>query len=187
MWEPLLKSKFGVHYADVSMVWLASRLKDRSSSRKYPWTREELGYIDGSFQTLANTLEQKLINLGVKIHKNTAILDFRDGGKKHTLVWRSKEGQISNAQFAKIAVTMPTDQFLELFNPPASYRESLQKIKYLGALCIVLKLKHKLTNYYWTSINDPKAPFVALVEHTNFIDPSVYKGVILSTWASIWK
>jgi len=46
----------------------------------------------------------------------------------------------------------------------------------LGAHCLIIALDRPLTDIYWLNINDPGYPFLALVEHTNFIPPSAYGG-----------
>ncbi len=33
-----------------------------------------------------------------------------------------------------------------------------------------------LTECYWMNVNDPGFPFMALVEHTNYMDPADYGG-----------
>ena len=58
------------------------------------------------------------------------------------------------------------------------YLAGLQKLKSMGAVVLILALKQRLTDrHYW--INLPKGegfPFLALVEHTNFIDRQHYGG-----------
>jgi len=54
----------------------------------------------------------------------------------------------------------------------------LEKFRWVGALNLILFLKEPfLTDgTYWLNINDPDFPFVAVVEHTNFIDKKHYGG-----------
>ena len=55
---------------------------------------------------------------------------------------------------------------------PAAYTAGLDKLKSMGAVVMVLALKQPVTDeHYW--INIPKRegfPFLAFVEHTNYID-----------------
>ncbi|GAG36299.1 unnamed protein product, partial [marine sediment metagenome] len=37
-------------------------------------------------------------------------------------------------------------------------------------------LKKSLSHIYWLNVSDPSIPFVAAIEHTNFIDRSAYGG-----------
>ena len=52
----------------------------------------------------------------------------------------------------------------------------LRRVKYLGNMCLVLRLKHSLSDTYWLNVNDPGFPFVGVIEHTNFDTPENYKG-----------
>ena len=45
-----------------------------------------------------------------------------------------------------------------------------------GAHCLVLALDRPLTSTYWMNVNDPGFPFMALVEHTNYMSPADYGG-----------
>jgi protoporphyrinogen oxidase len=62
---------------------------------------------------------------------------------------------------------------------PASYLEGLLALKSMGAVVMVLSLTRRLSEegYYWYNI--PKSagfPFLALVEHTNFLSPEHFGG-----------
>jgi protoporphyrinogen oxidase len=59
-------------------------------------------------------------------------------------------------------------------------------VKYQWATCLILALDRPLTPYYWLSIGDD-LPFVACIEHTNFLPPERYGGnhiVYLSNYVS---
>jgi protoporphyrinogen oxidase len=62
---------------------------------------------------------------------------------------------------------------------PPDYLQGLLNLKSMGAVVMVLSLKHQLSeqSYYWYNI--PKKagfPFLALVEHTNFLSPEHFGG-----------
>jgi protoporphyrinogen oxidase len=62
---------------------------------------------------------------------------------------------------------------------PGSYLKGLLALKSMGAVVMVLALKHQLSEegYYW--FNLPKEagyPMLALVEHTNFVSPEHFGG-----------
>ena len=42
--------------------------------------------------------------------------------------------------------------------------------------CLILELDRQVTQHYWIAINDPGYPFLAVVEHTNYISPAHYEG-----------
>jgi len=53
---------------------------------------------------------------------------------------------------------------------------NLNNLKTIGALTLILRLKKPFLkdNVYWLNILEQEFPFVALVEHTNFIDKKYY-------------
>jgi len=59
---------------------------------------------------------------------------------------------------------------------PEEYRSRHEWGTAYGAHCLVLALDRPLTGSYWMNVNDPGFPFMALVEHTNYMDPADYGG-----------
>jgi protoporphyrinogen oxidase len=61
---------------------------------------------------------------------------------------------------------------------PDDYLSTLGELNSLGAVVLVLALKRQLTpGLYWMQgMNKAEVPFLALVEHTNFIGPEHYGG-----------
>ena len=59
---------------------------------------------------------------------------------------------------------------------PQAWRARHEWGRAYGAHCLVLALDRPLTNAYWINVNQPGFPFLALVEHTNYMDPADYGG-----------
>ncbi len=61
---------------------------------------------------------------------------------------------------------------------PAAYLGQLAKLKSMGAVVLTVALDRQLTpDIYWNNIPKREGlPFLALVEHTNMIDPAHYAG-----------
>jgi protoporphyrinogen oxidase len=62
---------------------------------------------------------------------------------------------------------------------PDNYLQGLLSLKSMGAVVMIMALKHQLSEqgYYWYNI--PKSagyPFLALVEHTNYLSPKYFGG-----------
>ena len=79
--------------------------------------------------------------------------------------------------FDLIISTTPSYLFPRLVPElPEEYTETLQRIKYHAAILVVMVLKRSLSHIYWMNISGYKTPFLAVIEHTNFIDKSHYGG-----------
>ena len=59
---------------------------------------------------------------------------------------------------------------------PQAWRARHEWGRAFGAHCLVLALDRPLTDAYWINVNQPGFPFLALVEHTNYMDPADYGG-----------
>jgi len=77
-----------------------------------------------------------------------------------------------------VLATVPNQGFLGLVPElPEDYANKLGTVQHQWALCLVLALKQSLSPIYWMNISDRSIPFLALIEHTNFIERSHYDGL----------
>ncbi|MEK9201040.1 MAG: FAD-dependent oxidoreductase, partial [Patescibacteria group bacterium] len=78
----------------------------------------------------------------------------------------------------KILVTAPSLLLARLFPKlPPAYKKRIESIKYLSAQVLIMRLKKKFMDQtYWLSMSDSASPFLAAVEHTNYMDPKHYNG-----------
>lgn len=168
MWEPLMIGKFGERYArQVNMAWMWARIKARTT---------RLGTFVGGFQAFADALANRLGEMGVTIHLSTPVTGLAPHGA----------GQLT---VSTPASSTPVDQCLVTTSPallarlapalPQAYLQGLLELKSMGAVVMVFSLRQALSTqgYYW--FNLPKAagfPFLALVEHTNFVPAEHFGG-----------
>lgn len=171
LWEPLLIGKFGKSYKKVSMSWMWARIHDRASSRPHPLSKEYLGYMEGSFQTLIDTLVGKLKEYKVKMLKDCDITSYKNVKAGHELSFNGKR-----EIYDIVVSTIPGPIFTKIFPISAEEKKRIENIKYLGATCMILELEKSITPYYWLNINDLSSPFLALVEHTNFVNKQDFDG-----------
>jgi protoporphyrinogen oxidase len=165
--EPLLVGKFGAHYKEVAMAWFWARFKSRST---------RLGTFEGGFQAFLDALAKRLRQEGVCIKLGSAIQEISpraEGGLSLQVAGQQEQFDqclvtVSPALLARLAPALPVD-----------YLQGLLSLKSMGAVVLIMALKHQLSEkgYYWYNI--PKSagfPFLALVEHTNFLAPENFGG-----------
>jgi protoporphyrinogen oxidase len=163
MWEPMLKGKFGPHYQDVNMAWMWARMHARTS---------RLGTYVGGFQAFADDFVDILIDLGVEIRLRDPVKEITSG-----LEVRSAKG-VQN--YDRVLVTT-SPALLSKMVPELSdsYTAGLLNLKSMGAVVLTLSLSQQLSKggYYWHNIpKDQGYPFLAVVEHTNFLSPDYFGG-----------
>lgn len=169
IWEPQFLNKFGPTATDVSLAWFWARLAKRTSSLAYP---------EGGFLAFTNHLVKAIEkNRGV-IHFETEVVEVKEEGKVQVKFKKGNQ-KLKTETFDKVIFTLPSFLFLKLTPQlPDSYKNKFKRLKSLGATNLVLRLKEPFfkDNTYWLSVCDPKAPVMAVVEHTNFMDKAYYNN-----------
>jgi len=183
LWRPLLVGKFGEKNLDrVNMAWLWARLHARTT---------RLGTFVGGFQAFMDQLAEVVKKQGAEVRLNTAVTRIKKNPESSQTPEVERRGQISNStgkllvesgadveEFdAVISTSSPALMAQIAPDLPAAYSEKLRALQSMGAVVMVLALKHKLTNYYWHNLpKEAGFPFLALVEHTNYMDARHYGG-----------
>ncbi len=167
MWKPLLIGKFGPFYKDVNMAWMWARIKARTT---------RLGTFEGGFQKFADLFAEKLREMGVEIRLGVGVKFIKRNQDKGLMI--DAGGTVES--FDKVLVTTSPNLMSKLcLDLPENYLKGLLELKSMGAVVMVLSLKHQLSKegYYW--FNLPKEagyPMLALVEHTNFVSKEHFGG-----------
>lgn len=168
MWQPLVVGKFSEKYAEqVNMAWMWARLHARTT---------QLATYQGGFQAFVDDFAAELEKMGVQFRYQTAvrqILTAEDGKLRvitddEETVFDQALVTISPALLAKMAPQLP-----------AAYLKGLLELKSMGAVVMTISLKHQLSRegYYWYNLpKDEGFPFLALVEHTNFMPADRFGG-----------
>lgn len=167
LWEPLLVGKFGEAYArQVNMAWFWARIHARTP---------RLGTYQGGFQAFLDQLAERVQKQGVALRLKTAVERIQpaaDGG----LQLRIAGGE----EHVDACLVTTSPMLLARLAPdlPPDYRERLTALKSLGAVALVLALDRPLgSGVYWHNLpKDAGFPFLALVEHTQYMSPNHYGG-----------
>jgi protoporphyrinogen oxidase len=168
MWKPLVIGKFGErYYKQVNMAWMWARLKARTT---------RLGTFEGGFQRFADLFADKLREMGVEIRLQTPVTRIeREIGAGGVSV-RSETSEA----YDKVLVTLSPEAISRLVpSLPEEYLHGLRSMKSMGAVVLVLALKHRLSEegYYWYNLpKEAGYPFLALVEHTNYVEAEHFGG-----------
>jgi len=167
MWEPMLIGKFGPYYKDVNMAWFWARIHARTT---------KLGTYQGGFQAFADDFANELIALGVEIHYQHRVAAINPTSDRGVAL----EFDAGTRSFDR-ALSTTSPGLMAKLTPalPQAYLDGLLKLKHMGAVVMTLSLKNQLSEqgYYWFNIpKDAGFPFLAVVEHTNYVSPDNFGG-----------
>lgn len=164
MWQPLLIGKFASYYKDVNMAWLWARMHVRTT---------RLGTFEGGFQKFADLFAEKLRGMGVAIRLGVGVNSIKQDQASRRL-------SVDGESFDKVLVTTSPSLLAKLCpDLPENYLKGLLELKSMGAVVMTLSLRHALSRdgYYWFNVPKEEGyPFLALVEHTNFVSSEHFGG-----------
>jgi protoporphyrinogen oxidase len=163
VWEPLLRGKFGAAAPEIAMPWFWARVHDRTRS---------LGYLRGGFQQLYDRMADRVRAAGGETRFGSSVKSIRPDSRR--LIVETDDG---SERFDRVISTFAPRLTARLVpDLPAEWRTRHEWGSAYGAHCTILALDRPLTSVYWLNVNDPGYPFMALVEHTNYMPTSDYGG-----------
>ncbi len=176
LFRPLLIGKFSDHYQQVNMAWMWARVKARSL---------RLGTYKGGFQAFLFDLAEALQARGAVIHLNSPVDEITV--QDHCPVLTVKG---TPHTFDRVISTTSPRLMLKIAEglPGTPYGAQVAQLESIGAVCVVFALKESLLTdgTYWLNLPATSAdkkqsqfPFLALVEHTNWMDKAHYHGDVL--------
>jgi protoporphyrinogen oxidase len=178
VWGPLLRGKFADQAEEVAMAWLWSKIHLRFASRKAGVSqKEQLGYLMGGFGVLVCELERRIREAGARVEVSTPVQRITvEQGRASGIVLHNRQEVAADAVIA----CLPSERFLSLASDlGGDYERRVRATRWQWALCYVLALKQSLSPIYWLNISDAGTPFIAMIEHTNFIPKERYGGLNL--------
>jgi protoporphyrinogen oxidase len=174
--RPLLIGKFGALYQQVNMAWMWARIYTRTL---------RLGTYQGGFQAFLDDLAAAITTKGAKLHLKTPITAIGEQDGKPTITVNGE-----TKTYDRLISTGSPGLMLKL--APAlkatAYGQQMAKLQSIGAICVVLALKQSMLTdgTYWLNLpattpdkRTSQFPFLALVEHTNFLPKENYGGDVL--------
>ncbi len=168
--HPLLEGKFGPYAEEVNMAWLWARFKTRSF---------KLGYFVGGFQGFSDALLAHVRRAGVAVTLGTPIQALTPLPDGRWQVTAPATDATAPASIYDDVIVTGSPGLLNRLVPslPPTYLGQLKTLRSMGAVVMTIALRRPLTNgLYWVNMPKDQFPFLALVEHTNFIEPTRYGG-----------
>src|SRR5437870_102167 len=154
------------------MPWVWARVHDRTA---------ELGYLRGGFQRLYERLASRITAHGGQVLLGREVRRIETAPTGGLLISHGSAAASDlppeTVQVDRVVSTLAVRLTCRLAPElPNDYRARHEWGLAYGAHCLVLALDRPLTDSYWMNINDPGYPFMALVEHTNYMEPADYGG-----------
>ncbi|MGB8860168.1 MAG: FAD-dependent oxidoreductase [Ilumatobacteraceae bacterium] len=172
-WKPLLRAKLGDAYPKASAAFIWATIQRLYAARRSGLKKEMFGYAAGGYAFVCERFAVALADAGVEVRLGTPVrsLEQVDGALSVEPIGGQRD------TFDRVVVTTSASRAATMCpGLLPGERERLQRVEYLGIVCVSLLLDRPLAPYYLTYITDPATPFTAVVEMTSFIDPAEVGG-----------
>lgn len=162
IWGPLLEGKFADYNDKIPALWLWGRIYDRSL---------KLGYLNGSAKTLFDRLIKKIKDKGGKIILGAEVTGVLSKGDKVEVTVNGKTQKFDKCLLTTVS---PISALLIKNKLDDKLLKQMNDNDHLGAVCVILELKHSVQSQYWLNICEKGSDVLVMVEHTNLIDKKHY-------------
>jgi protoporphyrinogen oxidase len=168
LWKSLFELKLFEYTDNISAAWIGTRIKRVALSRRSVM-QETMGYLEGGSSTLLRAMESFIMTRGGRIHLKSGIdkVETSDGKVTHIIIngeTKTCDTVISTAPIQYVPRMVP--------GLPEDFIERINGIKNIPVACVILKLKHPLSENFWMNINDPSIEIPGVIEYSNLIQTS---------------
>ena len=173
LWRRLFEYKFYAYCDNLSAAWIWSRIRRLGRSR-YDLFREKLGYLDGGSITVLQAMQEAIQKRGGEIRLSTPV-------ERVVIENNQISGVFANGQhehFDKVISTIPLPYVPKVIpDLPAAILAQFEAKKNIAVVCVIVKLRQALTDYFWLNTNDPEMDIPGLVEYSN-LNPSAEGHIV---------
>jgi protoporphyrinogen oxidase len=174
LWRPLLDSKFDGRFDDLPATYLWARTRRMSKTRD-AGGREVMGWLEGGYQTLIDALAARIRSLGGEIHAGEQVdLITGAGAEANGVVVRGRL-----RPFDVVLCTLARPQASRILSTTLLDRIPAEPCRYLGVVCLILRVRRSVSPYYTLNITDRRIPLTTVVETTHVVDPDQAGGTLL--------
>jgi len=175
IWGPLLRAKLGSAHGDAAAAFIWSTIRRLYATREGEGKTEAFGYISGGYAPVFQAAEAHLKKLGVQVRKGARVTAIERAAPG--LRVRTADGGELLAD--RVIFTGPSRFLPQLcagLDVPAGLLDRAARQRYLGVICMVLKLRRAVSPYYVLNLTDPGLPFTGVIGLTTLVDPAEVGG-----------
>ena len=163
LWRRLFDYKFYDYANNLSAAWIWSRIRRIGRSR-YDLFREKLGYLEGGSSTLLNAMKADIEQHGgeIRLRSPARRVSITQGGVTGV------ETESGTDAFDKVISTVPLPFVTRLIpDLPPEVAQKFSTMRNIAVVCVIAKLRQRLTENFWLNVNDPEMDIPGLVEYSN--------------------
>lgn len=171
LWDRTFTLKFFEYTENLSAAWIGTRIKRIALSRR-SLLQESLGYIEGGSETVLDAMVQEVRALGGRIHLGSRVERVLTHHGRVTGVSVSGEVRPCDAVLSTAPIRYVPGIVPDL---PAEFAARILAIENIPVACVILKLRHPVSENFWMNISDPEIDIPGVIEYSN-LNPGATPG-----------
>lgn len=176
IWRPLLDSRFDSDHDELPATYLWARTNRMRSARTSQGSGETMGCLRGGHERLIQAAAARAVELGAEVRLDAGVegLVYEDGEVRGVMV----DGEAERFDMTLATLQPPA---LKRLLPEALAGQLLDAYpqRFLGVVCLILKLRRSLLPYYSVNICDP-TPMTTVVETSHVVGTEHTDGLTLA-------
>jgi protoporphyrinogen oxidase len=134
-----------------------------------------MGTLDGGYQTLADALGDAIRAAGGEVRTECPARTIASShGRAIGVV-----GDRGLELFDHVVTTLLPAANASLLQPDLAEAVGPDRCRYMGVVCLVMRVKRSISPWYTLNITDRRVPLTAVVETTHVVDPQRVGGTLV--------
>lgn len=173
LWRRLFEYKFYQYCENLSAAWIWSRIRRMGRSR-YSLLREKLGYLEGGSFTVLQAMRKYIEQRGGEIHLSAPVAQVTIQNKQ--ICGIKVHGKFE--RFDRVISTIPLPYVPKVIpDLPLDILEKFITKNNIAVVCVIVKLRQALTDYFWLNTSDPEMDIPGIIEYKN-LNPSIAGHIV---------
>lgn len=174
VWLPLLRAKLGESYKRTSAAFIWATIQRMYGARKSGLKKEMFGYVLGGYKRVIEAFKNTLLTEGVIIKTSHLASEVKTAESGLPCI-SFANGVIE--EFDNVIVTLPSGISAHICKGlTTAEKQKLNKVEYLGVICVALLLDTSISPFYVTNITDTWVPFTGIIEMSALVDKKLFGG-----------
>ena len=164
LWKKLFAYKFYRFASEVSAAWIWSRINRLGKSRDK--LREKLGFLQNGSIQLIDAMSMFIESNGGLIKLSSPVINIIPSKISGAKI-KTPKGEHS---YDLVISTIPLPLIGKIFEKSKINKfiiNRYKKLNYVACACVILKTRKKITNNFWTNINDDRFNIPGIIEMSN--------------------
>lgn len=163
MWKKAFDLKFFEYANNLSASWIGTRIKRVALSRRNLFN-ESMGYLEGGSAVILDEMSRRVTSAGGRILLGQGIDEVVSSDGKVTGIRIGSHVE----SYDKVVSTAPI-QYVPRMVPglPKAFADSIGRIENIPVACVILKLRHRLSENFWMNISDDSIAIPGVIEYSN--------------------